>query len=115
VTEERACRLLGEAFVGVALGLIWPFVMIFLAFGLWGERAIAVALFIAAMVAIVFVSPGSLTAKLRSSAVAAAVGLSLLNEAAFMPNAVGVLVAGSGLALGAVLLTAEPPTWDDAE
>jgi hypothetical protein len=115
VTEERACRLLGEAFVGVALGLIWPFVMIFLAFGLWGERALAAALFIAAMVAIVFVSPGALSAKLRSSAVAAAVGVSLLNEAAFMPSAVGVLVAGSSLALGAVLLSATPSTWGDPE
>ena len=115
VTEARACRLLGEAFVGLAVGLIWPFVMIVLAFVLWGERTIAVGLFIAAMVAIVFVSPGSLPAKLRSSAVAAAVGLSLLNEAAFMPTAVGVLVAGSSLALGAVLLTATPSTWGDPE
>ena len=113
VTEARACRLLGEAFVGLAVGLIWPFVMIVLAFVLWGERTIAVGLFIAAMVAIVFVSPGSLPAKLRSSAVAAAVGFSLIHEAVFMPHAIGVLGAGSCLAMGAVLLTTTPPAWDD--
>jgi riboflavin transporter FmnP len=115
VTEARACRLLGEAFVGLAVGLIWPFVMIVLAFVLWGERTIAVGLFIAAMVAIVFISPGSLPAKLRSSAIAAAVGLSLINEAVFMPNTIGVLAAGSCLAMGAILLAVTPSTWDDAD
>jgi hypothetical protein len=115
VTEARACRLLGEAFVGLAVGLIWPFVMIVLAFGLWGERTIAVGLFIAAMVAILFLSPGSMAAKLRSSAIAAAVGISLINEAVFMPNAIGVLATGSCLAMGAVLLTARPPAWDEAD
>jgi hypothetical protein len=114
VTEERACRLLGEAFVGMAVGLIWPFVMIFLAFGLWGERAITVAVFVAAMVGIVLLAPGSLAARLRGGAVAAVVGVSLLHEAVFMPNAIGVLVAGSSLVLGATLLTATPQAWEDA-
>jgi hypothetical protein len=112
VTEARACRLLGEAFVGLAVGLIWPFVMIVLAFGLWGERTIAVGLFIAAMVAIVCLSPGSMPAKLRSGAIAAAVGVSLITEAVFMPNAIGVLAAGSCLAMGAVLLAARPSAWE---